>query len=79
MGFHFHTGRPLAGMLGYAAADVDWLPDLTVESFAGAGNPLSAGTLASGVTVLDVGCGAGFDSLLAARQVGPEGRVIARS
>jgi len=76
-GFHFHTGRPLAAMLGYDDADVDWLPPSTVESFAGTGNPFSMGRLADGEVVLDIGCGAGFDTLLAARQVGPRGRVIA--
>ena len=75
-GFHFHNGRPLAAMLGYAPADVDWLPAAAVESFAGTGNPLALGVLAAGETVVDVGCGAGFDSLLAARQVGPVGRLI---
>lgn len=76
-GFHFHTGRPLAAMLDYDAADVDWLPETTVESFAGTGNPLSMGRLSEGETVVDIGCGAGFDTLLAARQVGATGRVIA--
>lgn len=76
LGFHFHTGRPLAAMLGYAEADMDWLPPSAVESFAGTGNPLSMGTLPEGATVLDLGSGAGFDTLLAARQVGPTGRVI---
>jgi arsenite methyltransferase len=75
-GFHFHTGRPLAAMLGYDLAEVDALPLSTVESFAGTGNPLSMGRLPMGATVLDIGCGAGFDTLLAARQVGPSGRVI---
>jgi len=75
-GFHFHTGRPLAAMLGYAPAEVESLPATTVDSFAGTGNPFSMGRLKPGETVLDVGCGAGFDSLLAARQVGPTGRVI---
>lgn len=74
-GFHFHTGRPLASMLGYSAADVDALPAGTVESFAGTGNPFSLGALRIGEAVLDLGCGAGFDSLIAARQVGPSGSV----
>lgn len=76
-GFHFHTGRPLAQMLGYDPALVDGLPPGTVESFAGTGNPLSLGVLPSGTVVVDIGSGAGLDTLLAARQVGPEGRVIA--
>lgn len=76
-GFHFHTGRPLAAMLGYDLAEVDALPASTVESFAGTGNPFSLGRLNAGETVLDIGCGAGFDTLQAARQVGPTGRVIA--
>jgi ubiquinone/menaquinone biosynthesis C-methylase UbiE len=76
-GFHFHTGRPVAQMLGYAEADLDWLPAGTVESFAGTGNPFDMGQLAPGEVALDIGCGAGFDTLLAARQVGDQGRVIA--
>ena len=40
-GFHFHTGRPLAGILGYPEAWVDLLPETSVESFAGTGNPFS--------------------------------------
>ena len=76
-GFHFHNGRPLAEMLGYAAGDIDWLPASTVDSFAGTGRPMSLGALHEGETVLDIGCGAGFDTLLAARQVGPTGAVIA--
>jgi SAM-dependent methyltransferase len=76
-GFHFHTGRPLAMMLGYAPDDVDALPQSAVESFAGTGNPFSVGRLREGEVVLDIGCGAGFDTLQAALQVGPSGRVIA--
>lgn len=76
-GFHFHTGAPLAQMLGYEAVVVATLPSGAVESFAGTGNPFSMGTLSAGEDVLDIGCGAGFDTLIAARQVGAEGSVIA--
>jgi arsenite methyltransferase len=74
--FHFHTGRPLAARLGYDTAAVDALPDRAVESFAGVGNPFSLRTLAVGERVVDVGSGAGFDTFVAAGQVGPTGRVI---
>jgi SAM-dependent methyltransferase len=75
-GFHFHTGKPLALMLAYPEDLVETLPVGTVESFAGTGNPFTMGELGPGETVLDIGCGAGFDSLIAARQVGETGRVI---
>jgi len=74
--FHFHTGRPLAARLGYAAAAVDALPDSAVESFAGVGNPFSLRTLEPGEKVVDVGAGAGFDTFIAAGQVGAGGRVV---
>ena len=75
-GFHFHTGRPLAAMLGYDPSETDPLPDSAIESFAGVGNPFVFGRLRPGETVVEVGAGAGFDAVLAARQVGPTGRVI---
>ncbi|MEA2511279.1 MAG: arsenite methyltransferase [Thermomicrobiales bacterium] len=75
-GFHFHTGRFLAARLGYPADRIDALPDPVVESFAGVGNPFAWGEPAPGETVLDLGCGAGFDALQAAQMVGPTGRVI---
>lgn len=75
-GFHFHTGRPLADRLGYSDAWLDGVPEPTIASFAGTGNPFSMGELASGARVVDVGCGAGIDTLIAARMVGPEGRVV---
>ena len=74
-GFHFHVGRPLASMLDYPMAVVDALPDQVVESFAGVNNPFSMGELKPGEKVLDIGSGAGFDSILAAQMVGPEGHV----
>lgn len=75
-GFHFHTGRPLAGMLGYADAWLDGIPDASIASFAGTGNPFTLGLPTLGEYVVDVGSGAGVDSLIAARLVGPSGRVI---
>ncbi len=75
-GFHFHTGRLLAERLGYPAEEIDAVPAGSLESFAGVGNPFIFGRPRPGEVVLDVGSGAGFDSLIAARQVGPAGRVI---
>jgi arsenite methyltransferase len=75
-GFHFHTGRPLARMLQYADEWLEGIPESSIESFAGTGNPFSLGELRPGERVVDVGCGAGIDSLIAAKMVGPEGRVI---
>jgi SAM-dependent methyltransferase len=74
--FHFHTGRINAARLGYEAAAVEALPDRAVESFAGVANPFSPRRLDAGERVVDVGSGAGFDSFIAAGQVGPEGRVV---
>lgn len=77
LGFHFHTGAPLARMLGYPDSIVAALPPGTVESFAGTGNPFLFGDLNPGETVVDIGCGAGFDTLIAASHVGPAGNVVA--
>src|SRR4051794_5203656 len=74
--FHFHIGRVNAGRLGYEPEAVDALPDRAVESFAGVGNPFSLRRLQPGEHVVDVGSGAGFDSFIAAGQVGDSGRVV---
>jgi arsenite methyltransferase len=73
---HFHTGRRLARLLGYPQETVDALPDAAVESFAGIANPFSLRPLEAGERVVDVGSGAGFDSIVAAGQVGPDGAVV---
>ena len=75
-GYHFHTGRPLTRRLGYNETVVAELPDSAVEAFAGVGNPFSMGAFKPGERVVDLGSGGGFDCFVAARQVGPEGRVV---
>ena len=75
-GFHFHTGRPLARMLGYEDAWLAGIPEPTIASFAGTGNPFSLGHLQQGDHVVDVGCGAGIDSLIASRMVEADGWVV---
>lgn len=75
-GFHFHTGRPLSRILGYEDAWLEGIPEQSIESFAGTGNPFSLGELKRGDRVVDVGCGAGIDSLIAARMVGENGLVV---
>ena len=75
-GFHFHTGRPLAKILGYDDELIKAVPESSVNSFAGTGNPFSLGTIRPGERVVDIGSGAGFDSFIAAHMVGNGGRVI---
>lgn len=75
-GFHFHTGRPLAALLGYEPAWLDGIPESAIESLAGTGNPFSIAPLGPGECVVDVGCGAGIDSLIAAKMVGESGAVV---
>jgi arsenite methyltransferase len=72
----FLVGPASAKQLGYNGNDIDALPAAVTESFAGVGNPLALRPLRPGETVLDLGSGAGLDSILAARRVAPTGRVI---
>jgi SAM-dependent methyltransferase len=73
--FVFPTGRAWILDLGYPAELVARLPEAAAESFAGVANPFALGRLDPGEVVLDVGSGAGTDSLVAAQMVGSEGRV----
>ncbi len=75
-GFHFHTGRRLTQLVGYEEEWLKGIPESSVESFAGTGNPFRLGELKPGERVVDVGCGAGLDSLIAAQMVAPNGQVI---
>jgi SAM-dependent methyltransferase len=75
-GFHFHTGRKLAGIVGYRDEWLEGIPERAVECFAGTGNPFSMGELQVGERVVDLGSGGGIDSLIAAKQVGNFGAVI---
>ena len=76
-GFHFHRGPAFAAeKLGYDSAALDTLPSETTASFAGVANPLRMAALPPGATVVDIGCGAGMDLMLAASAVGPGGRAI---
>jgi SAM-dependent methyltransferase len=72
----FELGRSSAVKLGYDGPVLDTLPSAAVDSFAGVGNPLSLAPLTEGMIVLDLGCGTGVDAMIAARVIGPMGRVI---
>jgi SAM-dependent methyltransferase len=74
--FIFPTGRRWARELGYPEPELSAVPDGSVESFAGVANPFSLGRIEAGLTVLDLGCGAGTDLLVGAQMVGPAGRAI---
>lgn len=75
--FHFHRGPQYAAeRLGYDPAELAAVPADVVASFAGVGNPHAIGRIERGAVVLDIGCGAGTDLLVAARRVGPLGRAI---
>ena len=72
--FIFPTGRAWAEDLGYPE-ELARVPESAAQSFAGVANPFSLGRLSAGERVLDLGSGAGTDSLVAAQMVGPGGRV----
>jgi SAM-dependent methyltransferase len=74
--FVFPTGRTWAEDLGYPKPELARIPEASSESFAGVANPFSLGSIGEGETVLDLGCGAGTDLLIAAQMVGPGGRAV---
>jgi len=74
--FIFPTGRSWARELGYPEPELTRVPEATVASFAGVANHWQLGRIDPGATVLDLGCGAGTDLLIAAQMTGPTGRVI---
>lgn len=73
----FPVGRAFALSLGYPEDLLDALPAVSVEAFSGVSNVSLFADIPAGAIVLDLGCGAGLDTLVAARRVGPTGKVIA--
>jgi arsenite methyltransferase len=74
--FQYPTGREGMRLQGYPEEILKKMPEEVLASFCGVGNPFSLGPLHPGEAVLDLGCGAGVDSLVAALLVGPGGRVV---
>jgi arsenite methyltransferase len=75
--FHFHRGPAYAAeLLGYDPAELAAIPATSSAAFAGVGNPHCGAPIAAGETVVDIGCGAGMDLLIAAGKVGPGGKAI---
>ena len=73
--FNYPVGRDSVERLNYRRDLVDRIPPDVVEHFVGVGNPFSMGEPEPGWNVLDIGCGCGFDSQMAAHYVGPTGRI----
>jgi len=74
--FQYPTGRSGLEALTYDQELIQNLPDSAVTSYCGVGNPFTLGPIQEGETVLDIGCGTGVDTLIAAIMVGPEGKVV---
>jgi arsenite methyltransferase len=73
--FTYPTGRPGALTLGYDPAIIAALSDVALASFCGVGNPFALGPITGGESVLDVGCGAGVDMIVASRLIGDTGTI----
>ncbi|MEW6427676.1 MAG: methyltransferase domain-containing protein [Thermodesulfobacteriota bacterium] len=72
----FPVGRKFAEEVGYPPDLLDELPPLCAESFAGVANLAVRAEIPPGARVLDLGCGSGLDSLIAAKKTGPAGQVV---
>ena len=75
-GYHFNTGRVALHTNGYEPEWLEGIPEDVIASFSGTGNPFSMGLPKEGEYVVDVGSGAGLDTAIAARAVGPSGHAI---
>jgi len=74
--FQYPTGRKGLETLNYDKTLIAKLPDAVASSYCGVGNPFSLGKINEGERVLDIGCGAGVDTILAAMMVGPNGFAV---
>jgi SAM-dependent methyltransferase len=74
--FRYPTGRAGLEGLNYDPSILQTLPESALESFCGVGNPFSLGKIHERERVLDIGCGGGLDTMVAATIVGPEGKVV---
>lgn len=74
--FRYPTGRAGLEKLGYCPETLDFLPPEAMRSYCGVGNPFSLGPVERGESVLDIGCGTGVDTLVAATKVGADGRAV---
>ncbi|MCD8508908.1 MAG: methyltransferase domain-containing protein [Bacillus sp. (in: Bacteria)] len=73
--FNYPTGKEGARLLGYEPAILSDMEETVLESFCGVGNPFSVGPIHEGETVLDIGCGAGFDLITASKYTGKTGHI----
>jgi arsenite methyltransferase len=74
--FSYPTGRAGLDALKYDPDILRSFPVTALESFCGVGNPFSLGEIREGESVLDIGCGGGVDSMIAATMTGPTGTVV---
>lgn len=74
--FKYPVGKAGALLLGYDKTIIEDIPAEMLRSFCGVGNPFAIDRVEEGSTVLDIGCGAGFDLFVASQLAGPHGKVF---